>query len=106
MSEMTEQKRREWWIQFGKYGDCTSEVDYGSEEYRLREDFPGEDFYMLYSTIPKSNGVHVAEVKPGEIVISRERLREAIEKSHQWGDRGGQYLDAEALELELFGEEK
>jgi hypothetical protein len=74
-------------------------------EWWIVRTFPGE---QLFNTKPswRSLGlgherIHVTELLPGDIVLSRERLREAWRMTARMESRVDLY---DALERELFGE--
>jgi hypothetical protein len=81
----TSAERRTWYLEEEDPGDRNPDNEYF---IGYRHSQYGQDL------------VHVTELRPGEIVLSRERLREAYDKYHTEYELP--YIDD--LERELFGE--
>lgn len=78
--------RREWWICKNDEGYVDSYIDASDEDKEC-------DFY------------HVVEIKPGEIVISREELVQAFTNAIGVDDANGWTTGAHILKA-IFGDEK
>lgn len=97
-------KRREWWLIEDKKILSSNRIHAVLDEEQVRNhQFSWDGPYSK-----KSDFIHVVELKPGEIVLSKEDLRNAYDefidvfKNHS-GPKKGKWSDCDWIEHILFG---
>lgn len=81
--------RREWWIH-------QPHRQIGDPDYDLAFEYQREDMFR------NSPAIHVVELKPGEIVINKQILKDALLESYTTDEENDTYVDVEKM-WTLFG---